>query len=346
MRFGSFVLLWGVCFWNSVVVVPLSAADSPAQQPVPLIIDADMESDCDDVAALAVAHVLADRGECQLLAVVSCARNPWTVSCIDAVNTYFGRGDLPIGQVAQGVDRASAYTRYIAEHFPNDLKRDEAEEAVSLYRRLLASAEDGSITIVTLGYLTNLRDLLASKADRWSDLDGVELVRKKVKICVCMGSRYPADAAGPGVWGNFRPDPQAAISVARDWPTVIHFTGGGEFAHRCGSGETLRQLPEENPVRKAYELFFGEKRSKLRQHSADQIAIWIAVRGTEPFFTTIHEGQNEIDELGRNRWVESPNNPRHQYTSALKEGISGEQVSVALNELMTVLPKGKQTQSK
>ncbi|HVJ85837.1 MAG TPA: hypothetical protein VM452_09355 [Caulifigura sp.] len=338
--FAVLVALLSIC--HSALVV---AADGAPKQPVQLILDFDMESDCDDAGALAMAHILADRGECDILAVLSCSRHQWTVPCIDAINTYYGRPDLPIGQVAKGVDQDSKYTRFIAEHFPNDCTRETAIEAVRLQRQLLAKAADGSIVFVTLGYLTNQRDLLASGPDDISPLSGRELILKKVNRLVSMGSRYPADTAEPNVpWGNFRPDPESAITVAKSWPTLIHFTGGGDFAMRCGCGDRLHETPEANPVRRVYELFFAGKSKSTRQHSADQIAIWVAVRGVEPFFRTVTEGHNEIDQYGRNAWKASPDNPLHQYTSDFADGVDPAKASEAFNSLMNQPPKSAAAQ--
>ena len=61
-----------------------------------VVFDADMDSDCDDVAALGVLHALADRGEAEILATISSSTNPFTPRCMDAVNTFYKRPDLPI----------------------------------------------------------------------------------------------------------------------------------------------------------------------------------------------------------------------------------------------------------
>jgi len=45
-------------------------------QPVKIIFDTDMESDVDDVAALAMLHGLADKGEAEILATISSSLNP------------------------------------------------------------------------------------------------------------------------------------------------------------------------------------------------------------------------------------------------------------------------------
>ena len=57
------------------------------QRAIPVILDTDMESDVDDVGALAMMHALADRGETELLGVMVCSVNPWSTLCADRSNT-------------------------------------------------------------------------------------------------------------------------------------------------------------------------------------------------------------------------------------------------------------------
>ena len=62
---------------------------------MPLIIDTDMSTDVDDVAALRMAHALADLGEAEILAVV---HSTGLFSVINPViNHYYGRDQIPIG---------------------------------------------------------------------------------------------------------------------------------------------------------------------------------------------------------------------------------------------------------
>ena len=58
---------------------------------------------------------------------------------------------------------------------------------------VLHALADAGEVIVTVGYLTNMRNLLKSKPDRHSPLNGVDLVKKKVKRWVCMGLKIPKD---------------------------------------------------------------------------------------------------------------------------------------------------------
>jgi hypothetical protein len=299
-----------------------------------IIFDTDMESDVDDVGALAMLHPLADNGEAEILATMVCSLNPWAVPTVDVINTYFNRPDIPIGAVKTlGVYRNSKYAKTISEEFPQDTGLgEEAEDALPLYRKILAEQPDHSVTIVTVGYLTNLSYLLKSGPDSASALTGMELVRKKVKLLVCMGGRYPYHQ-NYEKWGNFKPDPAAIQFVAQEWPTKITFTGGGDFADLIKTGKSPFQFkPSSNPVSRAYEIFLKDWRDW--HHSADLIAVYVAVRGWEEYFVLNTTGYNHIFEDGTLMWRLQPDDPRHQYIDELKEGIDAVQVARIFDELI------------
>ncbi|MEK6478182.1 nucleoside hydrolase [Catalinimonas sp. 4WD22] len=304
-------------------------------QPTKIIFDTDMESDVDDVGALAMLHGLADAGDAEILGTMVCSLNPWSVPTVDVVNTYCGRPDIPIGAVKTlGVYRNSKYARILSEEFPQDEGLGEsAQDATQLYRQLLAAEEDSSVVIVTVGYLTNLAYLLNSAPDDISPLNGVELVRKKVKHLVCMGGRYPFQQ-NPGRWGNFKPDPGAIVHVAQDWPTDIIFTGGGDFADLFQTGKKTFDYPQDsNPISRAYTIFL-ESWNRNYHHSADLIAVYVAVKGWEEFFEFNSQGYNHIFEDGTHMWRLQPNDPRHHYIDNLKEGIDPDEVAELFDDYM------------
>lgn len=151
---------------------------------VSVILDTDIDSDVDDVEALAMLHTLADQKKINLLAVIVTSDDPFAPLCVSAINNYFGRPKLPVGflknqQEIIHRDRYK-YTKQISEEFPRRLKSHEkAADAVSLYRKLLSRSDDSSVVIVTIGHLTTLQNLLRSKPDKSSSLTGHELVQKK-----------------------------------------------------------------------------------------------------------------------------------------------------------------------
>ncbi len=308
---------------------------------VRIIFDTDMDTDCDDAAALAMLHALADRGEAEILATVVSTKYPWSVGATQAINAWYERVELPIGSplLGEGADprRGSRFAREITEEFDPPLwSNTQAPDAVEVYRRVLAEQPDNSVVIVTVGYITNMRHLLDSEACEHSPLSGEELVAAKVREWVCMGSRYPADL-DPGVWGNFKPDPKATVEAVNRWPTQITFTGGGDFAWSLATGECLHETPEDNPVRRAYELYFeGESEDR---HSADQIAVLVAVRGADArYWELVTEGHNHIFPNGTHEWREEPDNPKHRYISALADGVTTREVIEMFENLMVRSP--------
>ncbi|GMV97119.1 MAG: nucleoside hydrolase [Phycisphaerae bacterium] len=305
-----------------LLAVVLGAARLPAAEPVAIIYDTDMAGDVDDVGALAVLHALADAGEARILGCMISAPNEWVGPCLDAVNTYYGRPDVPIGNVCgfqngypKSIDDRpieSKYTRAIAEAFPHDLKRStDAPPAVTLYRKLLAEQPDASVTIVSVGFLSNLKALLDSSPDQASPLTGEELVKKKVKLWVCMGGKFPDGRfAGGGGEYNVTIDTAAAVRAVNDWPTPVVFSGF-EIGARIKVGSKLAGTPERNPVRAAYLHY-----NALKPREAwDLTAVLFAVRGqrdywtlSEPGLCLMHAGVPH----GHNEWIPAPGR-RHRY---------------------------------
>jgi len=158
-----------------------------SRQAVPIIFDTDIGTDVDDAGALAILHTLADQGEAKILATMSANQNRWSAPAIDVINTYYGREDMPTGSSKTGPDPEEWYHDDVPD-YPHDLTTsDDAPDAVALYRKILAAQPDQSVTIVVVGWLTNMADLLNSKPDRYSPLAGRELVKAKVKELVAMG---------------------------------------------------------------------------------------------------------------------------------------------------------------
>lgn len=318
----------------SSLAIPNAAV---AGDPLPIIFDTDMDSDCDDAGALAMVHALADRGEIHILATPVSARHPWSGPCVDAINTYFGRPDLPIGIPPATPNRqGSRYAEAVAKQFPHDFPAEgERPMAVDVYRRVLASAEDGQVVIVTVGDVTNIRDLLASPADAISPLDGVTLVRAKVDRWVCMGGRYPAHY-DPTPFGNFKMDPKATVEAVKRWPVRLVFTGGGPFADKFPTGERLRETPPDNPVRRVYQLYFGG--TARDRHSADLIAVMVAARGTGAPWHEVTVGHNHIFDNGTHEWRKSPGNPLQSYVAQLQEDVDPDVVTEMMESLMIHTP--------
>jgi len=274
-----------------------------------VIFDTDWGPDVDDVGALAVLHALADNGEVGILGIAISFAGDKGPTSIDAVNTFYGRPDIPIATIDNSPRDPVPYRIAIAAEFPHDITAAEVEEPVSLYRRILAQQPDNSVTIISVGFLTNLAELLESDGDEHSPLLGLELVRQKVALYALMGGRFPEQEGGDY---NLGLDQASSHAVLSEWPTPILFSGG-EIGQEIITGtERLRDATTAgNPVRRAFEVFndFGGR------FSWDQTAVWAAVRGPAPLWNTVDEGYFEYDPDGSYRWRATPDKD-HTYLVA------------------------------
>ena len=281
---------------------------SLAGAPVKVIFDSDMDSDCDDAGAMAVLHALADKGEVEILATVTCGRNAWAPLTISALNTYYGRTNIPVGAPKFNAPlRESKYTRLVADKFPHALRQSEdAEDAVELYCRVLDQAEDNSVVILTVGYLSNLSALLKQSA-KGNRPSGMELVRRKVRQWACMGGNFLGTPARDDLKlgnTNFVVDKEATYYVIKHWPARVMFVGReiGSVPSGLKAGARLVETPENNPVRFAYELYFGGKAKD--RHVADPTTVLYAVRGLGDYWDAHTTGSMDLQPDMTFEWKE------------------------------------------
>ena len=300
--------------------------------PVRVIFDTDIQGDVDDVGAVAVLHALADLGEVEILATGVSAKNPYSPPCLDAINTYFGRPELPLGVVkGPGFFRDSKYAEQIAEEFPHQLKSaQDAPDAAVVYRKVLTAQEDNGVVMISVGPVTNMSNLLKTGSDEYSKLSGKELVRRKVSVWVCMGGKIPQ-----GREANIFHDAEASQNAVPDWPTPIVFSGY-EIGKRVKTGGALARLPPTSPVRRSYQLYNG-----IKPHfSWDQTAVLYAARGLDggldDHWGLVTEGRLEIAEDGSNTWRSSPDSD-HAY---LVEKGPPSKIAAIIEGLMIRLPDG------
>jgi hypothetical protein len=269
-----------------------------AEPPVKILFDTDMHTDCDDAGAMAVLHALADRGECEILATVTSVKDPWSAAAVKAINTYYGRPDLPLGMVkGRGVLANSKFARPVGEEFSAGIdSADDVPDATLVYRDVLEKAAGGSVTVVTVGYLTNLKNLLELPAEG-GHASGLELAETKVKTWVCMGGNFVGDPPKDDLKlgnVNFQRDAVSALFVIPRWPGPVVFVGReiGSVPSGLAIGESLAKTPAKNPVRRSYEHYFGGR--ARNRHVADLTTVLYAVRGLADYWDIETRGHMEI----------------------------------------------------
>ncbi len=323
------LILLGVCFFSFSC---LQAQQNV--QPVPVIFDTDMGPDYDDVGAIAMLHAFAERGEANILATVASTKYEGVAAVLSVLNTYFNRSEIPIG-VPKGdalmLRDSQHWTDTLIHVYPHHLKRNsEAPDAVALYREILAQQPDSSVTIITVGFLTNLAGLLQSAPDEFSDMPGKELVAKKVKRLVSMAGKFPE-----GQEFNVKEDAPAAQYTADNWPGAILFSGF-EIGEKIKTGLPLVQNKKikNSPVQHVYSISIPRsEQDQAGRMSWDQTAVLVAVRGHAPYYQ-VKPGTIRIQEDGSNTW--SAKGSKHGY---LVERKPASEVQRVIDELMMHQPK-------
>ena len=276
-----------------------------AEKTVNIIFDSDLGPDYDDVGALAILHAMADSGRVNILATLSSNKHELVVPSIEVINTYFNRPRLPLGAPkSDGANMGSSqhWADSIVAKYPHTINStSEAPDAVMVYRKILQGQPDNSVTIVTVGFLTNLYNLLKSQPDDLSPLTGKELVEKKVKRLVSMAGRFPE-----GKEFNVFIDSAASKYVFENWPGEIIFTGF-EIGKEIFTGVSLMNSSVSNsPVRDVFRISIPlSEEDRNGRMSWDETAVIIAVYGTEGFFDT-KRGTIIVHPDGSNEWRDDP----------------------------------------
>jgi len=330
--------------------------------PVKLIIDTDIGgggcNDVDDVVALAVGHALMDRGEAEILAVLL---NTAPVECAGAIgvlNHYYGRDAVLIGAydvrtpgATLEMEEPLPYVKELVRQFPSPVKNSsQVEDAVAVYRRVLASQPDRSVTISSIGIHSNLAALLRSGADGHSALSGRELAARKVALLAVMGGEYPTSAGKPecnlcGGSRNRHNDGVASAAssyVAAHWPPEsrilwsgfgigLQVESGGAGFQRCRGVH-----PSTSPVAAAMVSYMGGP-GKSRS-SWDPLTTLAAVRGAAGVSCTECtdcDGVNTVDQrTGSNVWARGPRS--NQTYLVLHDA---KRAGAVIDELLCAIPR-------
>jgi inosine-uridine nucleoside N-ribohydrolase len=178
------------------------------------------------------------------------------------------------------------------------------------------------VTIVAVGPLANILNLLKSAPDGLSPLGGRDLLHRKVGRFVIMGGHFPQ---GRGEW-NFNGDmPGVTRDVLAELEMPVVFSGY-EIGDVIRTGAALNQIDEATPLRIGYRAFSEQapwmkerfRGEILDNASFDQTAVLYAVRGgVGTWWDEVKGGRVEVDENGDNRWVPGP--PTNQSYLRLKE---------------------------
>ena len=234
----------------AVVMLPVGGgervcAQAPAGQAI--IFDTDIGNSTDDLFALDVLYKMADFGLADIKGIVVSRPGYDYAALADIENTYYGYPDIPIGVERDGIKNSREYIDYrMLDKLKNNdgskmFKRTDTNMAdnldgYKLYRKILAEADDQSVKIVAVGFVSSIVRLLESGPDEYSALPGKELVRQKVDSLYFMGTKL---AAGREPGYNLRYDLPLARRFLAEWPSDVVV-----YVSPSPVGDALEYAPE------------------------------------------------------------------------------------------------------
>ena len=303
---------------------------------LPIIFDSDMGPDYDDVGAITLLHAFADSGKIKILATMASTKYEGVACVMNVFNTYFNRPGIPIG-VPKGnavtLKDWQHWTDTVIANYPHRVRSNsDAEDAVELYRKVLAKQPDHSVTIVTTGFFTNISNLLLSKGDQFSPLDGKSLVRQKVKQLVSMAGRFPS-----GKEFNVDQDAMASRNVFSNWPTNI-LLSGFEIGEKIKTGLPLihNDAIRNSPVKTVFSICISKAgEDSAGRMSWDETAVLVAVKGVDPFYH-LEYGRMQVASDGSDTWIKEGEQQAH-----LVEAVPPGVVQAYINKLMMHQPMKK-----
>lgn len=295
-----------------------------------IILDTDIGMDCDDAAAIGVLIKAQKEGKCEVKAITAATARDGAVSSVRSIYDYYGMPVPALGKLKSTFlkcDHVNYYARATMEKFGCS---DEADDALRVLRLTLAEAT-GKITLVTIGPLTNIADLLRSGADDISPLSGVELVREKVdEAFVMAGSfagNYP-DGKAFREW-NVLQDINAAREVCELIPVETIF-----LPHEVGNKIFTDQLAPDNPITFCMCTFCEEWAKKnsdgFRRESWDPVTCMISLGKKDSKFVFSDTGRVAVTPEGMTEFTPDPNG-KMRYTS-VKSDLAA--IEKELNEIL------------
>jgi inosine-uridine nucleoside N-ribohydrolase len=292
-------------FW---ALLSCAQKEETAESEVPTIIfETDMGNDVDDALALDMIYKYLDAGKVKVLALSSNKQSPYSTEYMHLMNHWYGYPDIPLAKVVDGIDSendARKYAEFVslqkdssgAPLFPRPaFHYDAVPEAVQLYREMLSKQPDNSVTLVSVGFSTNIYRLLISGPDAYSELSGKELIAKKVKYLSIMAGSF-----GPNKLAEYNvvKDIPAAQKITEEWPTPIVFTpfeAGIAVTYPASSIEKDFSWTKYHPVVEAYKHYLD---MPYDRPTWDLIALLYVVENSPEFFSISEAGKITVDDKG------------------------------------------------
>lgn len=308
-----------------------------------VILETDIGNDVDDALALDMLYKYLDAGKIDLLGITINKEGQYPAQYIDIMNTWYGYPRIPIGIIHNGADcenDAKNYAKAVClmqgangkPAFKRSLKNyNRLPEVPTLYRKILSQQPDNSVTIISVGFSTNLARLLDTPADNISPLTGKELIAKKVKLLCTMAGCFN----NPNLYEyNVVKDIPAARKVFTEWPTRLVTSPaevGVAINYPAKSIENDFNWAPIHPMVAAYKSY---QKMPYDRPTWDLTSVLYAVEGSS-YFTVSPAGQIKITDKGATEFTPDPQGNRYYLRV---DSIQAENIKQHFIKLVTKQP--------
>ena len=158
-----------------------------------IILGTDWWTDCDDAVALRILARAHKKGEICIKGIGINGCMEYSVASVEGFLCTEGVCGIPLGIDMEANDFGGnpPYQKRLAEYAKKYHSNNDAENAVRMYRRILAES-NALVEIIEIGYLQVISAVLASGGDEISPMTGLQLIAEKVpKIWVMLFSSKP-----------------------------------------------------------------------------------------------------------------------------------------------------------
>lgn len=280
-----------------------------------IILGTDWWDDCDDAVALRILTNYVQAGKVELLGIGINACMPDSVASLRGFLEADGIRNIPIGLDCAATDygdkKLTYQFRLARELCPNG-SNDDAMDAVRLYRKLLVEADE-PVEIIEIGFLQVIANLLKTESDDLSTLNGLELVKRKVRKVWAMAGKWDEDGGRENNFCRNERSRTAGAYVCAHCPVPITFLG-----FEIGVG--IRTGCRLNHSDHLYRVLLDHGSAEQGRHSWDPMTVLMALIGDEvkAGYETVR-GYATVDvNTGANHFRQDSDGP-HCYVIKAKE---------------------------
>ncbi len=281
-----------------------------------VIFDSDIGPDCDDAGAFAVMAKLAEKYDIKILGAANCTSNKYGTDALAVLSKHFGL-DIPLGEHTgyEILPDGDKYNKPLAKKY--DVKAKNALPSAEFYKKLLSKVEDNSVTVISVGPLTNIAEILEKEP---------KLFNAKVNSIVAMAGKFPS-----GKEFNIECDIKAASFVFENFKNVI-VCSGFEVGYEMMTG--FAEAPEkDNPVYDCYKNFLGKKEPPLLRDSWDLSAVQYAFEGNGEFYSLSKPVKITVSDDGTTSAVKDKYSNRYYIIKNAKNSVIEAYLNGILNDV-------------